>query len=209
MTSLQDTIEYLHDLVYVQEKATSPKRMDLLADFCIEEMEDRGINGWETEVSLNAFARDKNWDIVHRVNGKPRVAISLKSILRNLGGTVPNRTDDLIGEVTDLQMRYPEIIIGYLAIMDSAETERDPKAEEWVDTMDRRLASFSGRGPPSWGRGNIEASEVIRTNLAGEGSPELLTAAEEIDEFFETIVEQYDIRYQFDEQATLADDLDG
>lgn len=203
MTSLQDAIEFLHHKVYVEESPTSPIRMDVLAEYVIEELEDRGISGWETEVRLNAFAREKQWDVVHRVEGKPRVAITLKSILRNLAGTVPNRTDDLIGEVADLQMRYPEIIIGYLVVMDEARTDRDPNSPEWVDTMDRRLEAITGRRPPFWGRGALEASGVIRTNLAGEGNSKLHTTESEMDGFFEAIDEQYEIRYRFTDQDSL------
>lgn len=203
MTSLQDAIEFLHHKVYVEESPTSPIRMDVLAEYVIEELEDRGISGWETEVRLNAFAREKQWDVVHRVEGKPRVAITLKSILRNLAGTVPNRTDDLIGEVADLQMRYPEIIIGYLVVMDEAKTDRDPNSPEWVDTMDRRLEAITGRRPPFWGRGALEASGVIRTNLAGEGNSKLHTTESEMDGFFEAIDEQYEIRYRFTDQDSL------
>lgn len=203
MTSLQDAIEFLHHKVYVEESPTSPIRMDVLAEYVIEELEERGISGWETEISLNAFAREKRWDVVHRVGGKPRVAITLKSILRNLAGTVPNRTDDLIGEVTDLQMRYPEIIIGYLVVMDEAETDRDPNAPQWVDTMERRLEGITGRRPPFWGRGSLEASKVIRTNLAGEGNPELHTTESDMDTFFETIDEQYELRFRFSDQESM------
>jgi len=198
MTSLENAIEFLHDKVYVQEKPTSPKRMDEMAEYVIEALESRGIEGWETEVKLDAFARDKQWDVVHVVDGKPRVAISLKSILRNLAGTVPNRTDDLIGEVADLQMRYPEVIVGYVVIMDLAETDRDPNASKWVSRMDSRLESISGRQPPFWGRGTIEASEVIKAKLQGYSDPEVMTSEDEMAAFFETIDEQYDERFRVD-----------
>lgn len=112
MTSLQDAVDYLYDITYVQDKWRSPKRLDALGEYSIEQMEVRGVQPWDDEVTLDAWARDKNWDIVHPPEGRPMVAISMKSILKNLAGTVPNRTDDLIGEVADLQMRYPEIVIG-------------------------------------------------------------------------------------------------
>lgn len=199
MTSLENAIGFLHDKVYVQEKPTSPNRMDAMAEYVIEALESRGIEEWETEVKLDAFARDKQWDVVHLVDGKPRVAISLKSILRNLAGTVPNRTDDLIGEVADLQMQYPEVIVGYVVIMDLAETDRDPNAAKWVRRMDSRLESISGRQPPFWGRGTIEASEVIKAKLQGYSDPEVMTSEGEMATFFETIDEQYDRRFRVDE----------
>lgn len=205
MTSLYEAIDFLHHKVYVEESPTSPIRMDVLADYVVEELEDRGIEGWETEVRLNAFAREKQWDVVHRVEGKPRVAITLKSILRNVAGTVPNRTDDLIGEVTDLQMRYPEIIIGYLVVMDHVPTDRDPNPSEWIEKMSKRLDAITGRKPPFWGRGSIEASQVVETELAERDDPELLTTPEDMEEFFETIVNQYDIRFRFTDQDSLTE----
>lgn len=205
MTNLYDAIDFLHDRVYVQGKTTSPKRMDDLAEYVIEELEARGIQGWETEVKLDAFAREKQWDVVHRVDGKPRVAITLKSILRNLAGTVPNRTDDLIGETADIQMRYPEIIVGYVVVMDLAEADRDPNAAEWIQKMDKRLEAISGRQPPFWGRGTLEASEVIKAKLQGYEEPELLTTESEMETFFATIKEQYDIRFRFSGQQTLTE----
>lgn len=205
MTSLQDAIEFLHHKVYVEESPQSTLRLKTLAEYVAEELESRGIESVETEEPLNAFAREKAWDVVQKVNGKPRVAITLKSILRNLGGTVPNRTDDLIGEVADLQMRYPEIITGYVVVMDIACTDRDPNAPYWADEMETRLDAISGRRPPFWGRGSVEASKVVRANLAGEGEPKLHTSEEEMDEFFEAIDEQYEIRYRFSDQQTLTD----
>jgi hypothetical protein len=179
--------------------------MDTFAEYIIQEMESRGITGWETEVKLDAFARKKNWDVVHMVDGKPRVAISLKSILRNLAGTVPNRTDDLIGEVADLQMRYPEVVTGYLVIMDVAVTDHDPNPLEWANKMDQRLNEISGRKPPFWGRGTLEASDVIKAKLQGYETPELITTNQEMEVFFETIEEQYEERYRNSGQQTLSD----
>lgn len=195
MTSLQDAVDFLYDKTYVQEKWTSTARLDVLAEYCEDEMVDRGIAPWEDEVRLNAWARDKNWDVVHPPEGRPKVAISMKSILKNLAGTIPNRTDDLIGEVTDLQMRYPEIVIGYIVLVDAADTDEESNRSEWADELESRLESISGRSPPYWGAGSVEAACVIKTNLAGDGGPEVLTDESETEEFFDTIVEQYKERY--------------
>lgn len=196
MPSLTDAVDYLHDLVYVQGKARSTLRMDRLAEYTVEKLEARGIGPWETEVKLRSFARDKQWDVVHAAEGKPRVAISLKSILRNLAGTVPNRTDDLIGEVSDLQMRYPEVIIGYIVIVDVEDTEEEPTRSEWAETLGNRLASISGRRPPFWGRGAVEASKVVRARFAERDEAELETDPQEMVSFFDALEEQYRIRFE-------------
>lgn len=198
MTSLQEAVDFLYDKTYVQEKWTSTARLNGLAEYCIDEMERRGISPWDDEVRLDAWARDKNWDVVHPPAGEPRpkLAISMKSILKNLAGTVPNRTDDLIGEVADLQMRYPEIVIGYIVLVDAADTEEEPNRSEWADELERRLKSISGRSPPYWGTGSVEAAVVIKTNLAGEGGPEVLTEHALTEAFFDTLAEQYMSRYE-------------
>jgi hypothetical protein len=74
--------------------------------------------GARAEVRLRGWVRPKKWDVVWDSGGRPRLGISLKSILQNLAGTVPNRSDDLIGEVADVRMRYPEIAAGYMVLMD-------------------------------------------------------------------------------------------
>jgi hypothetical protein len=195
MTSLQQAVDFLYDKTYIQDKWTSTARLDALAEYCIEEMQGRGISPWEDEVRLDSWARDKQWDVVHPPEGRPKIAISMKSILKNLAGTVPNRTDDLIGEVTDLQMRYPEIVIGYIVLVDAAVTEDEPNRREWANELEARLQSISGRSPPYWGTGSVEAACVIKTDLAGEGGPEILTDESETEEFFDTLTEQYSNRY--------------
>lgn len=176
-------------------KWTSTTRLDVLAEYCIDRMQQRGISPWDDEVTLNSWARDKKWDVVHPPKGRPKVAISMKSILRNLAGTVPNRTDDLIGEVADLQMRYPEVVTGYIVIVDTADTEAEPNRSEWADELENRLETIEGRSPPYWGTGAVEASCVIKTNLAGSGDAEILTDESETGEFFDTLADQYRMRY--------------
>ena len=195
MPSLQQAVDFLYDKTYIQDKWTSTARLDTLAEYCIEEMQGRGISPWEDEVRLDSWARDKQWDVVHPPEGRPKIAISMKSILKNLAGTVPNRTDDLIGEVTDLQMRYPEVVIGYIVLVDAADTDDEPNRYEWANELEARLQSISGRSPPYWGTGSVEAACVIKTDLAGEGGPEILTDKAETEEFFDTLTEQYSNRY--------------
>ena len=195
MTSLQQAVDFLYDKTYIQDKWTSTARLDTLAEYCIEEMQGRGISPWEDEVRLNSWARHKQWDVVHPPEGRPKIEISMKSILKNLAGTVPNRTDDLMGEVTDLQMRHPEIVIGYIVLVDAADTDDEPNRREWANELEDRLQSISGRTPPYWGTGSVEAACVIKTDLAGEGGPEILTDKSETEEFFDTLTEQYSNRY--------------
>ena len=99
--------------------------LHLLASFCIAAFEQAGLKGVRggkaNEVGIRGLGRQKDWDLAYVLAGKPRLLVSLKSILRNLAGTVPNRLDDLMGEAANVQQLSPEIVIGYVVIMDEKE----------------------------------------------------------------------------------------
>ena len=117
MITAQDAVDDLYRIAVTERKATSTARLDVLADYCVQELESRGLNGVEKEASIPGAGRAKRWDVAWRHEGKYRLAVSLKSLLKNLGGTVPNRIDDMIGEVTNAQLHSPEIVIGYIMIV--------------------------------------------------------------------------------------------
>ncbi len=121
------------------------------------------------------------------------MAISLKSLLKNLGGTVPNRIDDLIGEVTNLQMYTPEVVTGYLMLFDTSEDTAETKhGGTWCDVLTRRLEALSGRGMPAWGTGMVEAACVVRLDFS-KGA-KILTSEKEVAKFFDTLVGQVFVR---------------
>ena len=91
--TIQDAIDHLYDVAVGKTKVTSTKRLDVLADYCIQELATRGLHGAVADQDLLGGGRTKNWDVAWKYDGKYRLAISLKSILANLGGTVPNRID--------------------------------------------------------------------------------------------------------------------
>jgi len=101
MISIESAIDALYRTAVTEGKATSTTRLETLADYCVQELARRGLQGVEKEASIPGAGRDKKWDVAWRYDGKYRLGISLKSLLRNLGGTVPNRIDDLIGEVAN------------------------------------------------------------------------------------------------------------
>ena len=91
----------------------------------------KGVRGGQAdEVGIRGFGRQKDWDLAFVLADKPRLLVSLKSILKNLAGTVPNRLDDL-GEAANVQQLQPEVVIGYVVIMDEAEDRmrRDRRTE--------------------------------------------------------------------------------
>lgn len=189
MITAQDAVDDLYRVAITEEKATSTSRLDLLADFCVQELTRRGLKGVEKEASIPGAGREKKWDVAWRYDGKYRLGISLKSLLKNLGGTVPNRIDDLIGEVANAQLHSPEIVIGYIMIFNVAEDGFSPKhGSTWCELFRDRATSLSGRRPPSWTTGTVEDFVLVEVDFSS--GPPILTMSQTFDAFFDTLVEQ-------------------
>ncbi len=187
MSTLKEAIEELYRLAVTESKAQSPARLQKLAAFCVEELGRRGLKGAETETTIPGGARDKSWDIGWEYDGKYRLGISLKSILKNIPGTVPNRLDDLMGEVTNAQMYSPEIVIGYIMVFDVAhDTIRKADGKTWADFLESKIKMLAGRSAPAWSIGTLEATVVVRVDYTH--GPKLITAPPILDHFFGTLV---------------------
>jgi hypothetical protein len=162
--TLSDAVEDL-----LKRQTQDPGRLHLLANYCIEEFDKLGLagvrGGKADEVGIRGLGRQKDWDLAYVLAGKPRLLISLKSILRNLAGTVPNRLDDLMGEAANVQQLSPEIVIGYVVIMDEKEDSlRRDKKGTWSDHFEGNLRRIAIRRAPLWNQGLIEAAWLIRIN---------------------------------------------
>ncbi len=185
--TLQDAVGSLYRIAVVERKTTSTKRLEDLAQLCIAELAARGLTGAVAEARLPGGARAKSWDVAWSMDDKPRLAISLKSLLKNLGGTVPNRVDDLIGEVTNVQMYSPEIVTGYIMLFDVSEDSYSPLHQSsWSELLKQRITRLSGRRPPSWSIGMIEASLFLEVDFS-EG-PRIVSGAHEVAPFFDRLV---------------------
>lgn len=182
MISIDDAIDELHRIVYVEEKPTSPARLDTLADLCIQELEARGLSGTTKESKVPGFGREKNWDVVWSYDSKVRLAISLKSILSNLAGTVPNRVDDLMGEVANVQLQSPEVVLGYVMIINR---QGDTEDGRWARRLRDSLVGLSGRGAPAWAPGTIEAHALVEATFGQ--TPSVVAGADDFEEFFDTL----------------------
>jgi hypothetical protein len=139
----------------------------MLASYCIAEFARHGLmgvrGGQADEVGIRGFGRQKDWDLAFVLADKPRLLVSLKSILRNLAGTVPNRLDDLMGEAANVQQLQPEVVIGYVVIMDEAEDRlRKDGITTWSDHFESNLRKIAIRKAPLWNQGLIEAIWLIR-----------------------------------------------
>ena len=187
--TLQHAIDHLYDVAVRQGKAQSPDRLRILADYCIQELAARGIRGAEREADIPGGGRSKSWDVAWRYDGKYRLALSLKSILKNLPGTVPNRIDDLMGEVANAQLYSPEIVLGYVMILDvSQDAHSQRHGSTWSALLRSRLERLSGRRPPAWTVGTIEAFAYVEVDFST--SPRLLPTTTDFAAFFDALVQQ-------------------
>ncbi len=187
--TLQDAVDSLYRIAVAEGKATSTKRLDDLAHFCIVELATRGLSDAATEAKLPGGGREKSWDVAWSMDDKPRLAISLKSLLKNLGGTVPNRVDDLMGEVTNVQMYSPEIVTGYIMLFNVAEDSYSHLHQStWAELLKRRVTRLSGRRPPSWSIGMIEASLFLEVDFSD--GPRIVSGTDDIAPFFDRLVTQ-------------------
>ncbi len=184
---VQAAVDRLYQTAIQAGKPTSTRRMDGVAELVVGEMEKRGLVGALTDVSVPGGARPKSWDVVWSMGNKPRLVISLKSILANLGGTIPNRLDDLMGEVTNVQMYSPEVVTGYVMILNVAEDDFSTRhGSTWSQLLRGRLETLSGRRPPAWSTGMIEASWLVEVDFSR--GPVLVSGEDDADAFFDLLV---------------------
>ncbi len=193
MITAQDAVDDLYRIAVTERKSTSAARLDMLADFCVQELTSRGLHGVAKEASIPGAGRQKKWDIAWRYDGKYRLGISLKSLLRNLGGTVPNRIDDMIGEVTNTQLHSPEIVIGYIMIFNIAEDSMSTKhGSTWCQLFREHVTLLSGRKPPSWTTGTVEDFVLVEVDFGTDSA--IRAMSQTFDQFFGTLIEQVGIR---------------
>lgn len=192
MITAQQAVDHLYQVAVTEKKATSTGRLDTLAGFCVQELTRRGLRGIEKEASIPGAGREKRWDVAWRYDGKYRLSLSLKSILRNLAGTVPNRIDDLIGEVANAQLHSPEIVVGYVMIFNLQEDTFSPRHRStWAELLRARLESLSGRRAPSWTTGTVEDFVLVEVDF-GSGSS-IRSVSQPFDRFFDSLLEQVSV----------------
>lgn len=164
--TVEAAIEHLYRVAVVEEKTTSPARLSGLAEFCVQELEKRGVGGVGAEVAIQGFGRVKQWDVAWEHAGKARLGLSLKSLLKNIPGTVPNRIDDLIGEVANAQLHSPGIVIGYIMVFDRGQDTWSKKHDStWLDLLRSRLDQLSHRSPPAWATGTFEGHVLAEVDF--------------------------------------------
>lgn len=183
MLTLADAIDDLHLIAVIEKRRQSPARLAVLADYCVQELDQRGIPDAETEVTIPGIGRNKKWDVAWRHGGKVRLGISLKSLLSNIPGTVPNRADDLMGEMANVQLYSPEIVTGYIMIFDAPHIKKGT-GERWVDVFRSYVKPLAGRQAPAWAAGMVEALAIVEVDFSQ--GPQLITPTN-LNPFFDLI----------------------
>ena len=187
MISLQDAIDDLYRIAVIEKRSTSTKRLAKLAQMCVEQLTDRGLLGADVERPVPGIGRSKNWDVVWPRDGRVRLGISLKSLLRNVAGTVPNRVDDLQGEMANVQLLSPEIVTGYIMVFDTTGSGLRQDGTRWVDVFRDAVSRLSGRDAPAWAAGMVEASAVVEVDFAQSAR---IVVEPDMGQFFDSLAER-------------------
>lgn len=136
-------------------------------------------------MTIPGGARPKDWDVAWSWGGKYRLVISLKSILRNLGGTVPNRIDDVMGETANIQLYSPEVVVGYVLVIDRSQDRVDASGRGWGGVMRERLARLSGRRAPYWTPGTFEGHALLEVDFSS--SARLVSGAADLERMLDEL----------------------
>jgi hypothetical protein len=111
---------------------------------------------------------------------------------------VPNRLDDLMGEAANVQQLSPEIVIGYVVIMDeSQDSMRRDGRGTWSDHFEGNLRRIAIRRAPLWNQGLIEGAWLIRINSTRSSGSRIANAVD-MDErgtsFFQALLDELYLR---------------
>ncbi len=67
-----------------------------------------------------------------------------------------------MGEAANVQQLQPEVVIGYVVIMDEAEDRMRRDGRTWSDHFEENLRKIAIRKAPLWNQGLIEGIWLIR-----------------------------------------------
>ena len=192
--TLQNAVDHLYRLVIEEGKYTSTRRLSVLANLCVQELAARGIRGAKTEIPIPGMGRTKQWDVVWSHADRIRLGISLKSLLRNTAGAVPNLIDDLMGEMANVQLQSPEIVTGYIMVFNvdrDYDKIRNEDGRRWSESFRLTITRLSGRCAPAWVPGMVEVAEMAEVDFSS--CPELKTP-QTLDCFFDKITKYVKVR---------------
>jgi hypothetical protein len=195
--TLEDSIDAV-----MARPTQSSDRLLALADYAKAQLEAHGlpgaVGGTGGELQVPGLARRKDWDVAYPFAGKYRLLLSLKSMWKNAGGTVPNRIDDHMGEIANVQQLRPEIVIGYIVLFDvQADSKRKEDGLSWSEFFEQAIQKIAIRRAPLWNPGLLEGAWFIRfDSKRPKGSrlidPEL--AERQSHEFFDALLAELRLR---------------
>lgn len=191
--TLEDVLEEI-----VRREPRSSDRLAALADYARAKFADYGLpgvrGGTAGELAIHGLARTKDWDVAYNFAGKDRLLVSLKSLWKNAGGTVPNRIDDLMGEAANVQQLAPEIVVGYILLFDaSADSVRRQDGRLWSEYFEDAVKRIAIRKAPLWNQGLIEGTWFISFDSQRHVGSRLLypeKVAREEHEFFRALLHE-------------------
>lgn len=181
MISVQDAVDDHYRIAVSGQKRQSPSRLAKLGEMCVEQLDERGVSGAAMENPVPGIGRSKTWDVAWSPEGRVRLGISLKSILRNITGTVPNRVDDL----ANVQLLSSEIVTDYVVIFDTIQSGLRKDGTRWEDFFRDAVTRLSGRDAPAWAAGMVKASAIAEVDFS-EG-PRIVTIPD-MSAFFDRLV---------------------
>ena len=186
--SLQDAVESLYQIKVVEKKPTSTLRLRALADVCIAGLNSRGLAGARAEAKIEGGGRPKDWDVGWAWRGKYRLVISLKSILSNLAGTVPNRIDDLMGETANVQLYSPEMVTGYVMLINVGDKNERREGGTWCKFLQERLERLAVRKAPYWTPSTFEAFSLVRVDFSK--GPRVISGSRDLEEMLDVLCDE-------------------
>jgi len=102
-----------------------------------------------------------------------------------------------MGEAANVQQLSPEIVIGYVVIMDEAEDSIRRDGTTWSDHFESNLSKIAIRKAPLWNQGLIEGAWLIRIN-SSKPLGERVSAAVDVDAkgttFFRALLDELYLR---------------
>jgi hypothetical protein len=195
--TLEDAIEAV-----MNKPTQASDRLRAMADYVKEKLTEHGLPGTSGgtggELTVPGLARQKDWDVAYEFAGKYRLLISLKSMWKNAGGTIPNRLDDHMGEVANVQQLRPEIVIGYVMLFDIlADSKRKSDGLMWSEFFERAIAKIAIRKAPLWNQGLLEAAWFVRFDSQKPKGQRVLNSSIVADEelrFFKALLSELKLR---------------